>query len=117
MDKTDPQPNAYPNMKQSWGLFGYIILATVVFAIVVLMLSLVMNLLGQEAKAAQLLTNPWSKLFMYILPFLVVVWPALRRKQRREPRFSAQSSSAQSRHAGDHRSGDLVHLFPRRSRH
>ncbi len=87
MDKTDPQPNAYPNMKQSWGLFGYIILATVVFAIVVLMLSLVMNLLGQEAKAAQLLTNPWSKLFMYILPFLVVVWPALRRKQRREPGF------------------------------
>jgi len=88
MDEMQERPvNAYPNMGQSWGLFGYILLATVAVGALFLILSAAMTALGQQDKALQLANNSWAKLLMYILPFLAVAWPAMKRKKRQEPGF------------------------------
>ncbi len=84
MNESEHRRKAYPTLGQAWGLLGYIILATVVFMLLVFAVYFIFLFTGDEAGATRLLTGPLSKLIMYTVPFIVVVWLALKRKRRSE---------------------------------
>lgn len=86
-DMEQQKTPAYPNLGQSWGLFGYILLATVIFSIMIVVVYFVLFAMGQDAKANALLTSSVAKLIMYSVPFFVVVWLALKKKKNVEPGF------------------------------
>jgi uncharacterized protein len=84
---------SYPSLGQSWGLFGFTLLATVVVAILVAVVYLVLLAIGRESVATVLLTSAFSKLVMYALPFVIVIWLALRKKKSVELDFQFNFSA------------------------
>ena len=94
MSETDQsRSKAYPALGQSWGLLGFIILATIVFSLAVLAAYFVLMFAGKQAAATQLVNSPVSKLIMYSIPFMVVIWLALKKKQREEHGYQLNFSA------------------------
>ena len=85
------QSTAYPTLGQSWGLVGYILLATIGFAII---FAIAVFIVMQDLEAVtRIAGNSLSNLILYSAPFLLVVWLALARKKRKDPEFKLVFSS------------------------
>ena len=84
-DSEQTASNPYPTLAQSWGLFGYILLATIAIVVFFFIFTTVLTAFGLQGKAIQMANDPWLRLLMYALPFVVVLWLALKRKKRQEP--------------------------------
>lgn len=80
--------SSYPSIKQSFGLLGFIIFFTILVSIAAVIISMVVSSPMERTTGQSLLTNSWTSLFLYTLPFLLTLWWAISHKKRHEPDYS-----------------------------
>ncbi len=81
-------PPAYPNIKQSFGLLGFVIVFTILVLLAAIVLSVIVSSIwGQQASQA-FLSNSWTLLVLYSLPFVLTLWYGATMKKRRQAGYS-----------------------------
>ena len=78
----------YPSIKQSFGLLGFVILFTLLISLVAIAMSALISTSTNGIAGQSFLTNSWTSLFLYSIPFLLTLWWGITQKKRKEPEYS-----------------------------
>jgi len=79
---------AYPNLKQSFGLLGFVIVFTILVSLGAVVLSVIISSIWGQPESRAFLSNSWTLLVLYSLPFVLTLWYGATMKKRREGGYS-----------------------------
>ena len=92
MDFENTTPAAYPNLKQTWGLFGITIALAIAFNVLLLVLMAVLTMIGGQQLGTAFASSSITFLLSYVVIFGLVIVIGIRFKKKWEGGFAPDFS-------------------------